>query len=160
MLLTVMVTWVQRVAIVISPLPYSLYANRAVYQREVAPNAYYAAGGGIIPAFGVLCRALRHNTLNSNSFLAGPHFAGLKTLPFFMTKLTCLSVEMFSSGFSGVAMMSAYWPAVIAPRAFSTPSRRAALVVMVCKITLAGMSASIKLSICDIVHVPRVSSSA
>ncbi len=35
------------------------------------------------------------------------YFAALKTLPFFITKFTCLSVEMLSSGFSVVAMMSA-----------------------------------------------------
>jgi len=35
------------------------------------------------------------------------YFALLNTLPFFITKFTCLSVEIWSSGLSGVAMMSA-----------------------------------------------------
>ena len=56
--------------------------------------------------------------------------------------------------------MSANKPVLIAPRFFSTPSNWAAFVVSASRIARGGIPASTNESICEIVQVPRVSSSA
>src|SRR2546425_6766479 len=59
--------------------------------------------------------------------------------PSFMTKCTLRSVLMFSSGFSGVAMMSADCPAAMAPRAPCSRSSSAAFAVHAFRISPGGM---------------------
>src|SRR3989442_1710020 len=81
----------------------------------------------------------------------------LTMAPSFITKETFLSVWIFSSGFSGVAMMSAAIPGFKKPRSLSTPSSRAAFAVMARRISGAGTAASTQLSMYSMASVPRVS---
>src|SRR5712664_3971154 len=55
--------------------------------------------GGNSPGETVRTFARVDQLINFHS-LRNPHLIGLKTLPFFITKKTCLRVCMFSSGFS------------------------------------------------------------
>jgi len=57
----------------------------------------------------------------------------------------------------GLEMMSAARPGLIAPRSRSTPSRRAALMVIACKVSFAGTPASTHESTNSTASVPRVS---